>query len=149
MEGALSDLPIRIVERDAALAEMCAKVQDIGFDPGDEPTRFALPEHQLRSLEEAHKVWSKAEAKLVAAISEEGLAQSHHQNSVKLLADAKATATIGPEVDEILQRFDAQKCVDDFRSAQMKWTVPAPRRCDVCENLPEAVSRSTLCHRFS
>lgn len=120
MEGALADLPIRIAERETVLTEMRTKIQDMGFDPGDDPTRFVLPEHKLHALERAHKGWSDAETKLAGAIDEAGLAQSNFQSSEKQLADAKAAATIGPEVDEIFQRFDAQTCVDDYRSTQQQ-----------------------------
>ncbi len=113
MEGALTDLPTRISERLAALAGMSAKIMELGLNPGDDPTLFVLPEQKLLALERALGKWSSAEAKLTSAIEEESKAQLAHQDSAADLANVKAAATIGPEVDEVLLRFDAQKCVAD------------------------------------
>lgn len=120
MEGALSDLPTRISERSAALAGMSAKIVELGLNPGDDPTLFVLPEHQLLALESALEKWNNAEAKLSNAIEEEGKAQLAHQDSALHLANAEAAVTIGPEVDEVLVRFDAQKCVDVNLVAQQQ-----------------------------
>lgn len=113
MEGALSDLPTRISEHSAAFAGMSAKIVELGLNPGDDPTLFVLPEQKLLALERALGKWNSAEATLTSAIEEEGKAQLAHQDSAADLANAKAAATIGPEVDEVLLRFDAQKCVGD------------------------------------
>ena len=120
MEGALLDLPTRISERSAALAEMRTKVVELGLNPGDDPTLFVLPEHQLLTLERALGKWNSAEAKLISAIDEEGKARLAHQDSALHLADAEAAETIGPEVDDVLVRFDAQKCVDANLVAQQQ-----------------------------
>ena len=113
MEGALSDLPTRISERSTALAGMSTRIVELGLNPGDDPTRFVLPEQKLLALERALGKWNSAEATLTSAIEEEGRAQLAHQVSATDFANAKAAATIGPEVDEVLLRFDAQKCVGD------------------------------------
>jgi uncharacterized protein YhaN len=113
MEGALTDLPTRISERLAALAGMSSKIMELGLNPGDDPTLFVLPEQKLLALERALGKWSSAEAKLTSAIEEESKAQHAHQDSAADLANVKAAATIGPQVDEVLLRFDAQKCVAD------------------------------------
>lgn len=120
MEGALSDLPTRISERSAALSEMRTKIVELGLNPGDDPTIFVLPEHQLIALERALKEWNDAEINLISAIEEEAKAQFAHQDSALHLANAEAAATIGPELDEVLVRFDAQKCVDDNLVAQQQ-----------------------------
>ena len=120
MEGALSDLPTRILERSAGLAEMRKKVVELGLNPGDDPTLFVLPEHQLLTLERALEKSINAEAKLDSAIEEEGKAQRAHQDSALHLANAEDGVTIGPEVDDVLVRFDAQKCVDANLVAQQQ-----------------------------
>ena len=120
MEGALSDLPTRILERSAALAGMSAKIVELGLNPGDDPTLFVLPEHQLLALERALEKWNGAEAKLISAIEEEFKAGLAHQDSAAHLTNAEAAATIGSEVEEVLLRFDAQNCVDDNLVAQQQ-----------------------------
>lgn len=120
MEGALSDLPTRISERSAALAGMSAKIVELGLNPGDDPTLFVLPEHQLLALERALEKWSGAETRLSSAIEEEGKTQLAHQDSAARLTNAEAAANIGPEVDEVLLRFNAQECVYDNLAAQQQ-----------------------------
>ena len=120
MEGALSDLPTRISERLAALAGMSAKIVELGLNPGDDPTLFVLPEHQLLALERALEKWSGAETRLSSAIEEEGKTQLAHQDSAARLTNAEAAANIGPEVDEVLLRFNAQECVYDNLAAQQQ-----------------------------
>ncbi len=120
MQGALADLPIREADRDAALAAMRAKLIDLGFDPGDDPTRFVLPEHQLRGLERRLPVLVEAEAALAAAIAEERKAQLALQDSASNVAKAEAGVTFGPEGTEVLTRFGAAQCVEDWRAARQR-----------------------------
>jgi uncharacterized protein YhaN len=117
MEGAEADLPIRITERETAIADMRAKLVDIGLDPGDDPTRFVLPEPVLLRLERSLQTLRDAENKLTAAKNEFRKAQAILRESARLTTEAEAGVTIGPEVDDVLMRFDATRCADDNRAA--------------------------------
>ncbi len=119
MQGALIDLPIRVAEREAALNEMRAKLTELGFDPGTDPTRFVLPDHQLRGLERQLQEWCAAEVVRNTAITEARKATLAHQDSAAVVKAAEAAVTIGPEVGDILIRFGAAQCVDNSRTAQM------------------------------
>ncbi len=117
MEGAQADLPIRITEREAAIADMGAKLVDIGLDPGDDPTSFVLPEPVLLRLERCLQTLRDAENKLTAAKNEFRNAQDLLRETARLTTEAEAGVTIGPEVDDVLMRFDATRCVEDNRAA--------------------------------
>ncbi len=117
MEGALADLPIRTAERAEELAKMRAKLMEMGLAPGDDPTRFVLPEHRLLSLERLAQNWREAEASHATANAEHRKASVAQDISAAQLAAAETAVTIGPEVSEILTRFDATRCVDDNRAA--------------------------------
>ena len=117
MEGAEADLPIRITERAAAIADMRAKLVDIGLDPGDDPTCFVLPEPVLLRLERSLQTLRDAEKDLTAAKNEFRKAQDMLRESAHLTTEAEAGVTIGPEVDDVLMRFDATRCVEDNRAA--------------------------------
>jgi uncharacterized protein YhaN len=117
MEGAFADLPIRTDERAAALAELSAKLVEMGFEPGADPTRFVLPEHHLRRLERSLETLRDAETLRGGAIREERAAQIAHKESAAQLAEAEAAVTVGPEVGDVLVRFGAAQCVDANRAA--------------------------------
>lgn len=117
MEGAEADLPIRITEREAAIADMRAKLVDIGLDPGDDPTRFVLPEPVLLRLERSLQTLRDAENELTAAKKEFRKAQDLLRESTRLATEAEAGVTIGPEVDDVLMGFDAARCIEDNRAA--------------------------------
>ena len=122
MKGALADLPLRRAEREAALADMRARVIDLGLDPGDDPARFVLPDHQLTALERRLQAVQQAETALHSAQAEAIAAELALQTSAALQASAQAAVTIGPEVDDLLIRHDAAHCVQRHQAAQTQLT---------------------------
>ena len=123
MEGALADLPNRKAERAAALADMRAKLVELGLDPGDDPIRFVLPEHRLRGLERALQAWRDADTALAGAVREDREARIAHEASAAQMLAAEAAVTIGPEVSEVLIRFGATQCVEENRVAVQRLTL--------------------------
>ena len=123
MEGAEADLPIRIEERNAALAEMRAKLVDIGLEPGDDPTRFVLADTVLRRLERRLQDLRDAEKELDSAKLELRNAEHALRESTRQTTEAEAAITIGPEVDDLLTRFDAARCVEENRAALQRITL--------------------------
>ncbi|MES2666553.1 MAG: AAA family ATPase [Pseudomonadota bacterium] len=120
MDGALADLPVRQADRAEALADMAARLADLGLDPGDDPTRFILPEHRLRGLDRALDALRAAEATLASARSEARLARIAQGAATAALAAAEARVTIGPDLPDLLTRCDAAACVEANRAARQR-----------------------------
>jgi uncharacterized protein YhaN len=120
MEGAEADLPIRVAEHEVALAEMRAKLADIGLDPGDDPTRFVLAEPVLRRLERSLQGLRDAERELASAKDELRKAENALRDSSRQAIEAEAAITVGPAVDDVLTCFDAARCVEENRTARQR-----------------------------
>ena len=145
MEGAEADLPIRTAELEAAIADMRAKLLDIGLDPGDDPSRFVLPEPMLLRLERRLQTLRNAEIDLTTAAKEFRKAQETLRESERQLTEAEAGVTIGPELDDVLMRFDATRCVDENRAALQRISLARTSAAKYLRSLDRgAISFTTL-----